>query len=239
MDAAALDGAISAARGSYGRLVAMLAARTRDIAAAEDALGEALVAALRTWPARGVPRNPDAWLLTAARNGLRNAARHGRVRDGAAEEVALRLEDAAAAAPDLPDERLRPLFVCAHPAIDEGVRTPLMMQVVLGLDAARVAAAFLVPPATMAQRLVRAKARIRDAGLRFALPEPEDRPERLLDVLDAIYAAFGSGWDDPGGSPRAAPTGSRPRRCSWAASWSSCCPASPRSHGAAVAHAPL
>ncbi len=190
-----------AARGSYGRLVALLAARTRDVAAAEDALGEAFEAALRTWPARGAPRNPDAWLLTAARNRQRNAARHGRVRDGAAEEVARRLEEAAAA-PDLPDERLGLLFACAHPAIDEGVRTPLMLQVVLGLDAARVAAAFLVPPATMAQRLVRAKARLRDAGLRFALPEPKDRPARLGDVLDATYAAYGAGWDDPDGGAR-------------------------------------
>jgi RNA polymerase sigma-70 factor (ECF subfamily) len=147
-----------------------------------------------------VPANPDGWLLTAARNRQRNAARHGGVRDRMTEEVTRRLEEMGEGqqdAPDLPDERLGLLFVCAHPAIDPAVRTPLMLQAVLGLDATRIAAAFLVPPATMAQRLVRAKARVRDAGLRFALPGPEAWPERLTEVLDAVYAAFGAGWDDP------------------------------------------
>jgi RNA polymerase sigma-70 factor (ECF subfamily) len=185
----------AAARGSYGRLVAILAARTRDIAAAEDALAEAFAAALRSWPERGVPANPDAWLLTAARNALSNARRHHRVRDAAAAEVLRRCEELAEAGQEIPDERLRLMFVCAHPAIDRGVRTPLMLQAVLGLDAARIGAAFLVAPAAMGQRLVRAKARIRDAGLRFAVPEGPDLAERLAEVLDAIYAAYGTGWD--------------------------------------------
>ena len=190
-----------AARTSYGRLVAILASRSRDLAAAEDALAEAFVAALRTWPHRGVPANPDAWLLTAARNSQRNSARHGGVRDRAVEEMTMRLEEEGERredAPGLPDERLGLLFVCAHPAIDPAVRTPLMLQTVLGLDAGRIAAAFLVPPATMAQRLVRAKARVRDAGLRFTLPGPETWPERLTEVLDAVYACYGAGWDDLG-----------------------------------------
>jgi RNA polymerase sigma-70 factor (ECF subfamily) len=193
-----------AARHSYGRLLALLAARTRDIAAAQDALAEALAAALATWPRTGVPREPDAWLMTAARNHLRNAARHQAVVDGSAADLALLLDEAAPEADDLPDRRLALMLVCAHPAIDAAVRTPLMLQVVLGLDAARIAAAFLVPPATMGQRLSRAKAKIRDAGLRFELLDATDLPTRLDEVLDAIYAAFGIGWDDlPGGGPGA------------------------------------
>jgi RNA polymerase sigma-70 factor, ECF subfamily len=184
-----------AARASYGKLVAILAHRTRDIAAAEDALSDALLAALSAWPRRGVPANPEAWLLTAARNRLKNAARAGQVRRAAEPEIALRILPDE---PDegLPDPRLRLLFVCAHPAIDPAARTPLMLQTVLGMDAARIAQAFLAEPAAMSQRLVRAKARIRDAGLRFELPGPEDLEERLGFVLDAVYAAFGRGWDD-------------------------------------------
>jgi RNA polymerase sigma-70 factor (ECF subfamily) len=183
------------ARASYGKLVAILAHRTRDIAAAEDALSDALVAALATWPQSGVPANPEAWLLTAARNRLKNAARAGQVRRAAEPELELRTvpDDLAE---DLPDPRLRLLFVCAHPAIDPAARTPLMLQTVLGIDASRIAQAFLTEPAAMSQRLVRAKARIRDAGLRFEVPEPVDLEDRLAAVLDAIYAAFGRGWDD-------------------------------------------
>lgn len=183
-----------AARASYGKLVAILALRDRDIAAAEDALSEALLAALTVWPRRGVPDNPDAWLVTAARNRLKNAARVDRVQRAAVPEIERRLglADAAAA---MPDDRLRLMFVCAHPAIDPAARTPLILQTVLGLDAARIARAFLTEPAAMSQRLVRAKLRIRDAGLRFALPEPEEMPARLDAVLDAIYAVFGQGWD--------------------------------------------
>ncbi len=188
----ATQAAEAAARTSYGRLVAILAARNRDVAGAEDALPEALVAALRLWPAQGVPANPEGWLLTTARNRIRNAARHAQVADRALPDL-LPLPPEGV---DLPDQRLALLFVRAHPAIDPAARTPLMLQTVLGLDAARIAAAFLVPPATMSQRLVRAKTRIRDTGLRFALPDREDLPPRLSAVLDAIYAAYGRGWDD-------------------------------------------
>jgi RNA polymerase sigma-70 factor (ECF subfamily) len=142
-----------------------------------------------------VPANPEAWLLTAARNRLKNAARAGHVRRAAEPELELRAEPDDLAH-DLPDPRLRLLFVCAHPAIDPAARTPLMLQTVLGLDAARIAQAFLTEPAAMSQRLVRAKARIRDAGLRFEVPEPHDLEDRLAAVLDAVYAAFGRGWDD-------------------------------------------
>ncbi len=185
------------ARASYGRLVAYLAARTRDLAAAEDALGDALLAALRTWPRDGVPGKPEAWLLTAARNALTDRARHQRV-VAASEPVLRRLRQNARPAPasgEFPDERLKLLFVCAHPAIEAGLRAPLMLQTVLGLDAATIARAFLVSPTAMSQRLVRAKARIRDAAARFAVPGARELPQRLDAVLEAVYAAFGLGWD--------------------------------------------
>lgn len=197
MTEAARQAAELAARSCYGRLVARLAARSRDIAGAEDALADAFAAALRTWPERGVPAEPEAWLLTAARNAQMNAGRHRRVRDAATAEIERRQAERDARDASFPDERLKLLFVCAHPAIDVSIRTPLMLQAVLGLDAARIAAAFLVAPTAMGQRLVRAKAKIRDAGLRFAVPEPEDMPARLAEVLAAIYAAYGTGWDAP------------------------------------------
>ena len=185
----------TAARASYGRLVAMLAARTKDIAASEDALSEAFMAALRTWPVSGVPDNPDAWLFTAARNSLQNVARHQGVVDASAIDLALLQDEAETEAQEIPDDRLKLLFVCAHPAIDEAVRTPLMLQTVLGLDAAQIGAAFLVAPAAMGQRLVRAKTKVKEARLRFELPTAEDMPDRLVDVLNAIYAAYGTSWD--------------------------------------------
>jgi RNA polymerase sigma-70 factor (ECF subfamily) len=185
------------ARDTYGRLVAILAAQDRDIAAAEDALSEAFAAALRAWPVQGVPANPEGWLVNTARNTRRNVARGEGVRQRAEPEILRRIEEAevGSSMSPLSDERLRLMFVCAHPAIDQSARTPLILQTVLGIDAARIARAFLVPSATMSQRLVRAKARIRDVGLAFALPEPEELAPRLDAVLEAIYAAFGTGWD--------------------------------------------
>jgi RNA polymerase sigma-70 factor (ECF subfamily) len=190
------------ARESYGRLVAYLSARTRDVAAAEDALGDAFLTALRTWPRDGAPAKPEAWLLTAARRRLIDRARHERVRAEAVPTIRL-LEREAEAVDEraaFPDERLKLLFVCAHPAIDRGMHTPLMLQVVLGLDAATIASAFLVSPAAMGQRLSRAKARIRDAAIAFEIPDHDDLPTRLDAVLDAIYAAYGSSWDEVSGS---------------------------------------
>lgn len=183
-----------AARASYGRLVSILSARDRDIAGAEDALSDALVAALRVWPATGVPANPEGWLVTAARNRQRNLARAKAVRR-AAEPDLIRRFDLPAEQAAFRDDRLALMFVCAHPAIDPAARAPLILQTVLGLDAATIARAFLVEPSAMSQRLVRAKARIRDAGLRFSVPDPDDLPARLGAVLDAIYGAFGRGWD--------------------------------------------
>jgi predicted RNA polymerase sigma factor len=194
------------ARASYGRLIAYLCARTRDVAGAEDALNDALITALATWPRDGIPRNPEGWLLTAARNRLIDRARHERVRAESVPTLELIAgESADLTAPDpLPDDRLKLMFVCAHPAIDRDIHTPLMLQTVLGLDATAIARAFLVSPAAMSQRLVRAKMKIQQAGIAFEVPEEHELPRRLEAVLDAIYAAYGSGWEDAAGAdPRA------------------------------------
>ena len=191
------------ARDSCGRLVAYLAARSRDVAAAEDALADAFERALESWPRNGVPEKPEAWLLTAARRRLIDGVRHTRVKAEAVPTLLALVDEAQdlASTDDLfPDERLELLFVCAHPAIDAGVRTPLMLQTVLGLDAARIASAFLVQPSAMGQRLSRAKAKIRDARVAFELPAAHELPPRLNAVLEAIYAAYGSGWDDVAGA---------------------------------------
>jgi len=193
-----MDPAELAARASYGRLLSILAVRTRDVAGAEDALAEAFLAAVTQWPVDGVPRNPEAWLLTAARRRLIDAARRKRSRDE--KHVLLQVDVDEAADGDLDadlfgDERLRLLFVCAHPSIDAAARTPLMLQTVLGLDAARIATALRVAPKTMGQRLWRAKTKIRDARIPFDVPA-EELPERGLAVLEAIYTAYGTGWED-------------------------------------------
>jgi len=189
------------ARASYGRLIAFMATRTGDVAGAEDALSEAFATALAAWPSDGVPAKPEAWLLTVARRKLIDAARRHRTGQDAASHLRLIAEERAAAEQgDVPDERLTLMFVCAHPAIDPGVRAPLMLQTVLGLDAATIASAFLTAPAAMGQRLVRAKSRIKLAGIPFRQPGHADLPERLGAVLEAIYAAFSAGWMDPAGA---------------------------------------
>ena len=187
------------ARESYGRLVAYLSSHTRDVASAEDALSNALVAALTTWPRDGVPRNPEAWLLTTARHSLIDLVRHQQVAEASEPILRLLREEHEEETLSFPDERLKLLFVCAHPAIDPAMHTPLMLQTVLGLDALRIGQAFLVSPTTMGQRLVRAKTKIRDGGIRFEVPQEHEWLHRLEAVLEAIYAAFGIGWDDMAG----------------------------------------
>ena len=188
----------AAARTAYGRLLALLTRHSRDIAAAEDALAEALARALERWPIDGVPQRPEAWLYTVAQRELGHGRSRAATALAAAPALAHLLEERGERpeADALPDERLKLLFVCTHPAITARIQAPLMLQLVLGLDAARIAAAFLVSPAAMGQALVRAKARIRDTGIAFTVPPPADRPVRLAAIRTAIYAAYGAGWDD-------------------------------------------
>ena len=190
------------ARNSYGKLVAFLAARTGDVAAAEDALADAFAAALRDWPAAGVPVQPEAWLMAVAQRRLIDAARHRRRVDSSADHLRLLAAEleAGSAEAGLPDHRLALMFACAHPAIDTAMHAPLMLQTILGFDAATIASAFLVAPATMGQRLVRAKGKIREAGIPFRIPDTGELRDRLETVLAAIYAVFAEGWCDPLGT---------------------------------------
>jgi len=185
-----------AARDSYGRLLALLAASTSDLAGAEDALADAFERALRTWPSQGVPSHPDAWLLTVARNRLRDQWKSAQVRRAVPLDAGC---DALAHVDDIdvdaiPDRRLELMLVCAHPAIERAVRTPLMLNTVLGFTAEQVGRAFSVPPSTMATRLVRAKKRIKVAGIPFRVPDRADLPARMASVLEAVYGAYVIDW---------------------------------------------
>ncbi len=198
----AAGAAEAVARRSYGKLIAFLSARTRDLAGAEDALAEAFASALLDWPRAGVPRSPEAWLLAVARRKMIDAARRRKVGDAAAGHLRLlteELEAMASETPQIPDQRLALMFACAHPAIEAGIRAPLILQTILGFDAVAIGSAFLVSPAAMGQRLARAKNKIRGAGIPFRTPERADMRERLGAVLEAIYAAFAEGWTDPAG----------------------------------------
>jgi predicted RNA polymerase sigma factor len=192
--------AAQAARTSYGRLLALLAAGNGDIAAAEDALADAFERALTAWPADGIPHNPDAWLLTVARNRMRDRWKSAGTRRTVAWDPD-RHDPAHLDELDLdavPDRRLELMLVCAHPAIDKAVRTPLMLNAVLGCTGEQIARAFALPAPTLAARLVRAKRRIKDARIPFQVPDVHALPGRMDAVLEAVYGAYAIDWHTTG-----------------------------------------
>ena len=196
------------ARESYGRLVALFVVRTRDVASAEDLLAEAFAAALEQWPAQGVPANPDGWLVTVAKRRHMDVLRRGQVQVNAEphlQMLASATEEASQMTEELPDRRLALMFACAHPLIERGARAPLILQTVLGISAKAIASAFLVSPASMSQRLVRAKAHIKECGIPFSVPDQSEMPDRLNAVLEALYAAYSTGWDEAQGASELAP----------------------------------
>lgn len=197
MKSAASEAAERVARLSYGKLIALLASRSHDVASAEDALSAALMKALEVWPNSHIPENPEGWLLTTARHiEIDRSRRVAKMQAFAWDLATLEQERIVSNKSEFPDERLKLLFVCAHPAIDVRARTPLMLQTVLGIDARRIASAFLTAPTTMGQRLSRAKAKIKNSGIRFEVPSTDAFGGRLNSVLDAIYAAYTVGWDN-------------------------------------------
>ena len=229
----AVEAAGLAARDSYGRLLALLSASTGDIAAAEDALADAFERALRTWPSQGTPASPDAWLLTVARNRLRDRWKSAQAQrtvplDGR--------QDSLADADDLdvdalPDRRLELMLVCAHPAIEPAAHTPLMLSTVLGFTAEQIGRAFSVPTSTMATRLVRAKRRIKAARIPFRIPGSDDLPARMASVLEAVYGAYVIDWATTGPQDRHLPSS---EALHLAEVLTRCAPADPEAHGLAA-----
>lgn len=194
------------ARESYGRLIALLVLRTRDVTSAEDVLAEAFAAALEQWPGEGVPSNPVGWLVTVAKRRHVDLLRKGQVRlNGESHLAASEIGEASHPSEELPDRRLELMFACAHPLIERGARSPLILQTVLGISAKVIASAFLVSPASMSQRLVRAKTHIKENGIPFSVPDQEEMPERLNAVLEALYAAYSTGWEEAQGASELAP----------------------------------
>ncbi len=196
-DHLAFETAQNVARENYGKLIAILAKRTRDVALAEDLLAEAFAAALETWPRSGVPINPEAWLITVAKRKFLDGLRQAKVQGGSTQHLQLlkeELEDMAAQTHHFEDDRLALMFACAHPAIDPAIRSPLILQTVLGMTAEQIASSYLIPAATMGQRLARAKAKIKLAGIPFQVPAADEFAGRFEAVLDAIYAMFDHAW---------------------------------------------
>jgi len=231
--AEAAEAAGLAARDSYGRLLALLSASTSDITAAEDALADAFERALRTWPAHGTPASPDAWLLTVARNRLRDHWKSAQARrtfplDGRADALT-QTDDLDVDA--LPDRRLELMLVCAHPAIEPAAHTPLMLSTVLGFTAEQIGRAFSVPTSTMATRLVRAKKRIKAARIPFRIPGSDELPARMAAVLEAVYGAYVIDWATTGPQARHRPSS---ESLHLAEVLTRCAPADPEAHGLAA-----
>jgi RNA polymerase sigma-70 factor, ECF subfamily len=186
------------------RVLATLIRLLGDFELAEDALHDAFAAAVDRWPRDGVPANPRAWLVSTGRFKAIDVLRRRTRFDASAGEIAQRIDAQRFAAPDrdrddIEDDRLRLIFTCCHPALSSDARVALTLREVCGLTTEEIARAFLVPPPTLAQRIVRAKAKIRDAGIPYRVPERRDLPERLDTVLQVVYLVFNEGYSASSG----------------------------------------